>query len=305
MREIAPDIRMVDTMLAGREGFTAAYVVLGDRPAIVDTGAQPGTDTVIAALTQAGIGPRDLAYIVLSHIHLDHCGATGGLAAAFPEATVLVHPRGARHLADPGRLVDATAAVHGPRAPLYGGLDPTPAERIVPAEDGHRVDLGGGRRLLMLETVGHARHHMSILDERTGTVLAGDAVGVTFGRGTCYPAMPPSDIDFEGWLASLDRIQALGPEVLCPAHFGPVADPGETIATTRAQLAATAAAARRAWAGGGGVAAVADALETVLPMAATVRDPDAVAKWELLGWHESHPEGVGAWARARAEATSA
>ena len=83
---------------------------------------------------------------MLTHIHLDHCGATGILAAAFPRATVVVHRRGARHLAEPARLVAGTAAVHGARWSLYGGLDRTPAERITAAEDGHRVDLGEGAR---------------------------------------------------------------------------------------------------------------------------------------------------------------
>lgn len=302
MREIGPGIEMIDTLLAGRQGLTACYLVRGERPALVDTGAETGTEVVREALGRAGLGPSDLAHIVLTHIHLDHCGATGGLAAAFPDATVVVHRRGARHLSEPDRLVAATAAVHGPRAPLYGGLVPTPAERIVAAEDGHVVDLGGGRRLLMAETVGHARHHMSVLDEQTGTLFAGDAVGVTFGGGTPYPPMPPSDIDFEGWLASLDRIEALAPSMVCPAHFGPVDDPGRTIAIMRAQLSTAARAAEAAWAGGGGVQAVADALDVALPLAPAVRDAEALERWELVGWREANADGVAAWAERRAEA---
>lgn len=302
MSEIASGIEIIDTHLGGRDGFTAAYLVRGERPAIVDTGAETSTETVIAALRERGFGAGDLAWIVLTHIHLDHCGATGGLAAAFPEATVVVHRRGARHLAEPDRLVAATAAVHGERAPLYGGLLPTAPERIVSAEDGHRVDLGTGRFLRMVETVGHARHHMSILDEQTGTVFAGDAVGVTFGSGNPYPAMPPSDIDFEGWQGSLDIIEALDPTALCPTHFGAVPDPGEAIATTRSQLASAAQASRTAWRTGGGVAAVSDALDAVLPLAPSVREPQAIARWELVGWHEANPDGVAAWAKAREEA---
>ena len=300
MREIAPGIEMIDTLLAGRQGLTACYLVRGERPALVDTGAQTGTEVVIEALRRAGIGPGDLAHIVLTHIHLDHCGATGGLAAAFPGAQVVVHRRGARHLAEPDRLVAATAAVHGHRAPLYGGLEPTDPGRITSAEDGHRVDLGGGRHLLMAETVGHARHHMSVLDEETGTMLAGDAVGVTFGGGTPYPPMPPSDIDFDGWLRSLDRIEALAPAMLCPAHFGPVDDPGRTIAIMRAQLSVAARAAEAAWDTGGGVPAVADALDLALPLAPAVRDPAALERWELVGWREANPDGVAAWAERRA-----
>jgi glyoxylase-like metal-dependent hydrolase (beta-lactamase superfamily II) len=302
MSEIGSGIEIIDTRLGGREGFTAAYLVHGERPAIVDTGAETSTDTVIRALRERGFGPGDLAWIVLTHIHLDHCGATGGLAAAFPGATVVVHRRGARHLVEPDRLVAATAGVHGERASLYGGLAPTGSERIISAEDGHRVDLGAGRSLRMVETVGHARHHMSIVDEQTGTVFAGDAVGVTFGSGSPYPAMPPSDIDFEGWQASLSILESLDPVALCPTHFGPVPDPGEAIATTRSQLAAAAQASRAAWRSGGGVAAVSEALDAVLPLAPSVREPEAIARWELVGWHEANPDGVAAWAKAREEA---
>lgn len=302
MREIDSGIEIIDTRLGGREGFTASYLVPGERPAIVDTGAETSTDTVVTALRERGFGPGDLAWIVLTHIHLDHCGATGGLAAAFPDATVVVHRRGARHLAEPDRLVAATAAVHGERAPLYGGLVPTDPGRIVAVEDQHRVDLGAGRFLRMVETVGHARHHMSILDEQSGAVFAGDAVGVTFGSGGPYPAMPPSDIDFEGWQNSLEIIEALEPTSLYPTHFGPVPDPAEAIATTRSQLAAAAQASRAAWRTGGGVAAVSDALDAVLPLAPSVRAPEAIARWELVGWHEANPDGVAAWAKAREEA---
>lgn len=301
MSEIAPAVYPIDTMLGGRPGFTAAYLVAAERPALVDTGSQTSTRTVIEGLHAHGIGAEDLEWIVLTHIHLDHCGGTGGIAAAFPNATVVVHRRGARHLTEPDRLVSATAAVHGHLAPLYGGLDPTPAERIVAAEDGHRVDLGG-RRLLLAETPGHARHHMAVVDEQTGTIFAGDAVGVTFGEGTTYPAMPPSDIDIPGWLRSLDRIEALDPQVLCPAHFGPVADPGRTIAVTRAQLRTTGEAALAAWRSDPGVESVRAALSRELPLEAIVRAPQALEYWHSVEWELANPDGVAAWARSVVEA---
>ena len=178
MHEVAPGITMIDTLLAGWPGVTAAYLVEGHRPAIVDPGARTSAPALRAALDARGLGPRDLAWIVLTHVHLDHCGSTGILAQAFPRARVVVHERGARHLAEPGRLVAGSAAVYGRRWSLYGLLDRTPEERIVAAADGHRVDVGAGRSLVMLATPGHARHHMSVLDEATGTVMAGDAVGV-------------------------------------------------------------------------------------------------------------------------------
>lgn len=305
MREMHPSIQVIDTQLAGRPGLTAAYLIAGERPALVETGAHTSTETVIEALRAAGLGPGDLAWIVLTHIHLDHCGATGGVAAAFPDATVVVHPRGPRHLADPARLVAATAAVHGERFPIYGGLDPTPAERIVAAEDGHLVDLGGGRRLRMIETPGHAKHHMAILDEETGTLFAGDLVGVSMSQGEQYPATPPADIDFEGWLTSLDRVADVRPTVVCPAHFGPVEDAERGIATAREQIETLARVSSATWAAGGGVPALARAIERELPLEGAVHDARALDNWRFVGWYEANPDGVALWAQARAEAAAA
>jgi glyoxylase-like metal-dependent hydrolase (beta-lactamase superfamily II) len=292
VEEIAPGIGMLDTLLGGMERVTAVHLVTGERTALVDAGARTSAPAVLAALAAAGLGPGDLAAIVLTHVHLDHCGATGVLAAAFPRAEVVVHRRGARHLAEPGRLVAASAEVYGARAPLYCGLDPTPPERITAAEDGHVVDLGGGRRLTMLETPGHARHHMSVLDEGTGTVLAGDAVGVGFPGSGLYPALPPPDVDPAAGDRSLVRLAELAPERLQLAHFGPVDDPAEVLALARRQLALMAEAGRM----GPDRERIAAAVETLLPLAPAVGDPAAVRRWKRLGWAEANIDGLGVWA---------
>ncbi|HMO01085.1 MAG TPA: MBL fold metallo-hydrolase [Miltoncostaeaceae bacterium] len=291
MEEIAPGVRMIDTLLAGWTGVTAAYLVMGEAPALVDTGARTSAQSVRDALAAHGVGRDDLRWIVLTHVHLDHCGATGILARAHPRARVVVHVRGARHLVEPGRLVAGTAAVHGPRWSLYGGLDPTPADRIDTAEDGQVLDLGGGRRLRMVATPGHARHHMAVLDEATGTVMAGDALGLRFRGAGAYPALPPPEIDPPAGQASLDRLEALRPAVVCPAHFGPVPDPAEAIADARRQLALAAEAARAA----PDRDALAGDLERAVPMAASIGDPDAVALLERLGWAPQTVDGLWAW----------
>ena len=291
MEEIAPGVRMIDTLLAGWTGVTAAYLVKGDAPALVDTGARTSAQAVRDALAAVGIGPDDLRWIVLTHVHLDHCGATGILAHAYPRARVVVHVRGARHLAEPGRLVAGTAEVHRERWSLYGGLDPTPPERIDAAEDGHIVDLGRGRRLRMVATPGHARHHMAVVDEATGTVAAGDALGLRFRGAGPYPALPPPEVDLAAGQASLDRLEALRPAVLCPAHFGPVPDPGEAIADARRQLALAEEAARVAPDRDG----LAADLERAMPMAASLGDPDAAALLDRLGWAPQPVDGLWAW----------
>ncbi len=299
MEEVVPGLELVDTRLGGWTGVTAAYLVHAERPALVETGARTSAGAVVDALTAAGIGPRDLALIVLTHVHLDHCGASGLLAERFPLAEVVVHRRGARHLADPARLVAASAEVYGAHAPLYGGLDPIPPERITAAEDGRRLDLGGGRTLVMVETLGHARHHMSVLDEATGTVMAGDACGVMFRGGGLYPALPPPDVDLARADASLARLAALTPTRLCLGHFGPVPDPAAAIDEARAQNRLLGEVTLATWRDGGTTAAVAAATEAALPLETTVGEGPALEHWRRLDWAPNNTEGLAGWAAAQ------
>lgn len=305
MREIAPGILMLDTRLGGWPGVTAAYLVAGESPALVETGARTSTATVIAALREAGLGPGDLAWIVLTHVHLDHCGATGGVAAAFPRARVVVHPRGARHLAAPERLVAASAAVYGDLAPLYGGLDPTPEERIVPAGDGRRLAVGPGRDLVVLHAPGHARHHVAVLDEATGAVMAGDALGVRFPGGGLYPAVPPPEFDLEATRRTLRRLAGLRPEALLLAHFGPAGEPAAALALAERQQVLAAGAAERAWRRFGTVAAVDRAVRALLPPEGGVGDGPALSRWRALRWIENNAAGLARWAAERAGAPTA
>jgi len=118
---IAPGIRQIDTLLGGMDRMTAGFLVEGAQPALVETGSQSSVAAVRAALTDAGLGPQDLRWIIVTHIHLDHAGGVGDMATAFPRATVVVHERGARHLVDPTRLIDSAARVYGPLLDgLYG-----------------------------------------------------------------------------------------------------------------------------------------------------------------------------------------
>lgn len=296
MQEGAADIAVIDTRLGGMEGVTAAYLVPGERPALVDAGARTSADAVRSALAGLGLEAGDLRWIVLTHVHLDHCGATGILAAAFPRATVLVHGRGARHLVEPGRIVAASARVYGPRWSLYGGLDPTPAERVLAVGDGHRVDVGSGRLLRMIATPGHARHHMAVLDESTGTVMAGDALGVRLAGGGLYPALPPSEIDLDAGDASLALLEAIRPLRVCPSHFGEIPEPMAALALARRQLALVREAAEA----GAGPGALGLEVERRLPLAASVGDERALALWRRLGWAEANIAGVAGWMESHA-----
>lgn len=294
MIELSPHVGIVDTLLGGRPGLTGCCVVRGDRVAIVDPGAQTSAATVRDALHAQGIGPDDLDEIVLTHIHLDHCGGTGDLAAAFPRARVHVHRRGVRHLADPQRLVAASHVVYGDMAPVYGGLAPTPAERIVEAPDGHEVDLGGGVRLVMYETPGHAKHHMSVLETGDGTLMAGDALGVELGGAGLYPSTPPADIDVAAARASIARLRDLAPAVVGVSHFGaPTA--GDVFAAADELWARMGEAALVGFRDGGPEGAAARVLADV-PMESAVAEGPGREMWEWLGWHRDNLDGLAAWA---------
>src|SRR5512140_2354154 len=155
--------------MAGYEGITAGYLIRGDRPCLVETGTAPSAPVVRDALAGLGVGPTDLATVVVTHIHLDHAGGVGDIAGMFPRAEIVVHERGARHLADPSRLMASARRVYGGAlAALFGELAPTPADRIRAVDEAGRIDLGDGRRLDSHYSPGHAQHHVGLLDSVSG-----------------------------------------------------------------------------------------------------------------------------------------
>ena len=204
---IAEGVLELDTLLGGWERVTAGYLIEGDAPVLVETGSQSSVPSLLASLDRLGHGPDDLAGVVVTHIHLDHAGGVGDVARAFPKATVYVHPEGARHLADPTRLVDSAARVYGPLLDsLYGRLDPTPAERIHVLEDGEEIRVGSNRLLTAVDSPGHAKHHLGLHDNWSGTMFVGDAVGVKLpDGGVLRPSTPPPDFDLDLALRSLGK----------------------------------------------------------------------------------------------------
>src|SRR5205807_1465588 len=145
---IGPGVIEIDTLLGGWERVTAGYLIEGPSPVLVETGSQSSVPALLAGLEAHGVAADDLAGVAVTHIHLDHAGGVGDVARAFPKATVYVHEKGARHLADPDRLVRSAALVYGDMLDsLYGRLDPTPAERIHVLEDGAEIRIGPNRTL--------------------------------------------------------------------------------------------------------------------------------------------------------------
>ncbi len=221
--EVAPGITAIDTVMCGRERVTSAYLVAADEPALVETGPTTSLEAVIDGLKTLGVGAEDLAHIVVTHIHLDHAGGAGALAARFPKATVWVHERGAPHLADPSRLVASATKVYGEEqmAELFGPVEPVPGDRLRAVRDGDKVSLGG-RALEIIATPGHASHHVCIVDQETSSIFVGDALGVFLPDVRILrPATPPPEFDLELAVESINKVMDRQPARLLFSHFGP------------------------------------------------------------------------------------
>jgi glyoxylase-like metal-dependent hydrolase (beta-lactamase superfamily II) len=304
--EIAPGIRQLDTLLGGMEELTAGFLIDGPMPALVETGSQSSVPAVHAALDALGLGPLDLRWIIVTHIHLDHAGGVGELARDFPNATVVVHERGARHLIDPSRLVDSASRVYGPLLDsLYGRMTAVPQDRLIAAADGFRVDVGNGRSLLLVDSPGHAKHHHAVLDEHTGTLLVGDAVGVLLpDLGVLRPATPPPDFDLEQAVHSLKRFAELRPEHMVLTHYGPVADAQATLAEAEDMLHGWVEVAERVIedAADAGIDDVAAALAEAFALDPETLPEGIREKAEILNGVHSNAAGIVRYLRQRAPA---
>lgn len=295
---IAEGVLELDTLLGGWERVTAGYLIDGDAPVLIETGSQSSVPALLAHLDRLGLGADDLAGVVVTHIHLDHAGGVGDVARAFPRATVYVHPKGARHLADPTRLIDSAALVYGPLLDsLYGRLDPTPAERIHVLEDGEEIRVGPARTLTTVDSPGHAKHHLALDDSSSGILFAGDAVGVKLpDAGVLRPSTPPPDFDLTQALDSLRRFAERRPTGLALAHYGLLADPLDVLDEADGTLRRWAAVAESAFRSGGDIVA---ALSS-----AFASDLDGVPeehreKLEVMNGVHSNAAGLQRWLAGR------
>jgi glyoxylase-like metal-dependent hydrolase (beta-lactamase superfamily II) len=288
----------VDTLLGGWERVTAGYLVTGTEPVLVETGSQTSVPALLAALADLGVGADDLAGIAVTHIHLDHAGGVGDVADAFPNATVYVHEKGARHLADPTRLVDSAAQVYGDLLDtLYGRLEPTPSERIHVLEDGETIAVSPTRTLTTVDSPGHAKHHLALHDSESGLLFAGDAVGVRLPDvGVLRPSTPPPDFDLDQALTSLRRFAERRPAGIALAHYGLVPDPVAILEEAQETLVQWAEVATRAYEAGDDIAA---ALDAAFAGELSTADPAMREKLDTLNGIHSNAAGFRRWLNTR------
>lgn len=214
-------------------------VVENGRVAFIDTGSNDSLPNALAALERVGLPAEAVDYVFLTHIHLDHAGGAGTMMQAFPNARLVVHPRGARHMAEPAKLVAGVTAVYGQDyvEKVYGEILPIAADRIVEAGEGRIVNLAG-RELLCLDTPGHARHHICIVDRRTGGIFTGDMFGLSYreldvdGRPFIFPTTTPTQFEPDEMRNSVRRLLALKPPAMYLTHYARV----EAVETLGAEL---------------------------------------------------------------------
>lgn len=245
-------VRAVDTQLLRPEMAASFLVAEGGRAAFIEAGTAHSTPGLLAALAEAGHSPGEVDWVIVTHVHLDHAGGAGRLMEALPNAKLVVHPRGARHMIDPSRLVKGAKAVYGERAfaEKFGEIVPVPEERVQIAGEGDRIELAG-RPLEFLDTPGHAKHHFCAWDERTRGWFTGDTFGLSyreFDTGNdpfLFPTTTPIDFDPEAMHDSVNRLMSFEPECVYLTHYGRVNEPASLAPDLHRRIDAIAAIGER------------------------------------------------------------
>jgi glyoxylase-like metal-dependent hydrolase (beta-lactamase superfamily II) len=220
-------VETIDLGFMGTEEIIASFLLTGEAvAAIVETGPTTCIDDLMRGLKDRGVAPEDVEQVLLTHIHLDHSGASGNVAELLPNATFYVHEIGHPHLVDPSKLLKSAARLYGEAnmEELWGEVRPVPEDRLVKLEGGEEVEAAGGV-VQAHYTPGHAYHHLAFYEPGTGHLFAGDVAGVRLpGQSYVKPPTPPPEVDIEAWKRSIETIRELSPRVLCPTHFGSYED---------------------------------------------------------------------------------
>jgi len=218
--KIEEHINLIDVQTLGIKNFIASYILKGRQTAILETGPASSVPNLLSGLKELKVKPEDVAYVAVSHIHLDHAGGVGKLLKYLPNAKVIVHQRGAPHLANPEKLWQQSREALGSIADMYGEPQPVSEERIIAARDGMPFDIGNNVKLIVIETLGHASHHLSYYEPLSQGIFPGDAAGIYLKEFDVIVPTTPSPFRLDVALASLDKLISLKPKALYYSHFG-------------------------------------------------------------------------------------
>jgi glyoxylase-like metal-dependent hydrolase (beta-lactamase superfamily II) len=234
------EIEIIDLEFMGTEEIIASFLLMGgNSAAIVETGPSTCIENLLRGLEDNGVAPEDVEKVLLTHIHLDHSGASGVLADRLPNATFYVHEAGYQHLVDPSKLLKSASRIYGDRMEeLWGEVRPVPEDRIITLEGGEEIEAAGGV-LAAHYTPGHAYHHLAFHEPGSGMLFAGDVGGVRMpGQSYVKPPTPPPEVDIKAWKGSIETIRKLDPGFICPTHFGCYQDVGRHLGELEQRLEA-------------------------------------------------------------------
>ena len=295
------EVYEIDTRMAGYRQITAGYLIRADRPCLVETGTAPSAPVVRDALAGLGVGPSDLATVVVTHIHLDHAGGVGDIATMFPGGRDSGTRAGRAHLADPSRLMASARMVYGEALDsLFGELKPTAAERIRSVERRGSIDLGGGRSLNSHYSPGHAKHHVGLIDSASGDLYVGDAAGVFVPETRdLRPASPPPGLRPPAGPGLAAAVRGAGAHPAAVQPLRPVDDVGPTLERSAEELNVWVDETRRARNEGldldHTVAMVRERTRHRYRSLAPDADQDISAKAERVSSTEANVEGILHW----------
>lgn len=229
MTKIANGIKVIDSGYYSKD-FASIYILRQvNKVAIIETGNNFSVSNIQKALEKDGLSFSDVAYVIPTHVHLDHAGGAGQLMKQCKDAKLIVHPRGARHMIDPQKLIAGATAVYGEKKfkELYGDIIPIEANRVIEAEDNFLLDFEG-RELKFIDTPGHAKHHFCIWDKQTGTMFTGDTFGISYrdldkdGEVYIFPSTSPVQFDPKALVESINKIMEYNPHRVCLTHFSAI-----------------------------------------------------------------------------------
>ncbi len=223
-KEIGKNLFLIDLETGGFKNLIASYVLKGAQAMIVETGPSSSVPNLLSGLKELDVKAEDVAYVALSHVHLDHGGGAGTLLKFLPNAKVLVHPRGVPHLVNPEKLWSQSKQVLGRVAEVFGEPEAVPEDRIIAASDGMTLDVGNNVCLTAVETLGHASHNLSYYEPLHGGIFSGDTAGIYLCEFDAVVPTTPPPFRLDTALASLDKLVSLQPSALYYSHFGKVSD---------------------------------------------------------------------------------
>ncbi len=234
---LSQGVHCIDALYVKPEVASIYLLREGDEVAIIETGTYHSMENVLATMAELGIADSQVKYVIPTHVHLDHAGGAGAMMRQFRQASLIIHPNGARHMINPEKLIAGTIAVYGEEKfeRLYGRIEAISPERVIVAQDLDRYSLGS-RELLFIDTPGHARHHFCIYDETSNGVFTGDTFGVCYEPmkqlpDGLLPSCPPTQFDPPALRESVNRIMSFAPQRLYLTHYGELLNPTTRLAS--------------------------------------------------------------------------